>query len=152
MPISARGARNTSASEKPSDAPTRRSTADWSTHDSTSRKVRYQADANLKLAILLATVRQEPAIDFSSAYEAELAGLPDLEVLAAAAKAGRMLVTHDLRTMPRHFGDFLQAAASPGVLLVPQHLPVPEVVDQLILIWAASDADEWLNRICRLPL
>ena len=74
------------------------------------------------------------------------------EVLAAAAKAGRILVTHDFRTMPRHFADFLQTAASPGVLLVSQRLPLPEVVDQLILIWAASNADEWLNRICRLPL
>jgi hypothetical protein len=54
--------------------------------------------------------------------------------------------------MPKHFADFLHSTASPGVLLVSQHLPVTEVVDQLILIWAASDADEWLNRICRLPL
>src|ERR1700680_2762487 len=152
MPISARGARNTSASEKRSVAPSRSSTGDWPTHDSTSRKVRYQADANLKLAILLAAVRQEPTMDFSSALQAELAGLPDLEVLAVAAKAGRILVTHDFRTMPKHFADFLQSAASPGVLLVSQQLPVIEVVDQLILIWAASDADEWLNRICRLPL
>jgi hypothetical protein len=152
MPISARGTRNTSAIEKRSAAPTRRSTGDWSTRDSTSRKVRYQADANLKLAILLAAIRQEPAIDFSSALQAELAGLPDLEVLAAAATAGRILVTHDFRTMPKHFADFLKTAASPGVLLVSQRLPVPEVVDQLILIWAASNADEWLNRICRLPL
>jgi hypothetical protein len=42
--------RNTSASERPSDAPTRRSTRGWPTLDSTSRKVRYQADANLRAA------------------------------------------------------------------------------------------------------
>jgi hypothetical protein len=102
--------------------------------------------------ILLAAVRQEPSMDFSSAMQAELVGLPDPEVLAVAAKAGRILVTHDFRTMPRHFSDFLQTTVSPGVLLVPQRLPISEAVDQLILIWAASDADEWLNRIWRLPL
>jgi len=91
-------------------------------------------------------------MDFSSALQAELVGLPDPEVLAVAAQAGRILVTHDFRTMPIHFADFLQTTASPGVLLVPQRMPVSEAVDQLILIWAASDADEWLNRIWRLPL
>jgi hypothetical protein len=98
--------------------------------------IRYQADANLKQMILLAAKRQEPAMDFSSALQAELAGLPDSEVLAVATKEARILVTHDLRTMHRHFADFLQTATSPGVLLVPQHLPVPEVVDELIFIWA----------------
>jgi predicted nuclease of predicted toxin-antitoxin system len=115
-------------------------------------KVRYQADANLKRRILLAAVRQEPALDFSSADQAGLAGLADSEVLAVAAKDGRILVTHDFRTMPGHFSEFLQDGSSPGVLLVSQRLPVPEVVEQLILIWAASDPEEWVNRICRLPL
>lgn len=115
-------------------------------------KIRYQADADLKRAIVLAALRQEPSLDFSSALQAGLAGLPDREVLAVAAEAGRILVSHDRRTMPKHFSDFVQTAASPGVLLVPQHLTVSEVVDQLILLWAASDPDEWLNRICHLPL
>src|SRR6202035_2272578 len=96
MPISARGKSSTSASERPSDGPTRRSTADWSTHDSTSRKVRYQADANLQHVILLAAVRQEPSMDFSSALQAELVGLPDPEVLAVAAKAGRWTCSDQL--------------------------------------------------------
>lgn len=55
--------------------------------------------------------------------------------------------------MPRHFGDFLQARnSSPGVLLVPQRLPVGDAIEDLVLIWAASDADEWQNRILRIPL
>jgi hypothetical protein len=114
--------------------------------------VRYQADADLKRVILLAVARQEPAVDFRSAADAGLVALPDREVLAAAAKAGRVLVSHDLKTMPRHFGEFVKSSVSPGVLLVPQRLPVPEAVEQLILIWAASEAEEWVNRICILPL
>jgi len=51
--------------------------------------VRYQADADLKRVILLAVARQEPAVDFRSAAEAGLVALPDKEVLAAAAEAGR---------------------------------------------------------------
>ncbi|HVT61699.1 MAG TPA: hypothetical protein VHR45_25290 [Thermoanaerobaculia bacterium] len=54
--------------------------------------------------------------------------------------------------MPKHFADFVQSGVSAGVVLVPQHLPVPVANEQLVLIWAASDPDEWVNRICALPL
>jgi hypothetical protein len=61
--------------------------------------VRYQADADLKRVILLAVARKEPTVDFRSATEAGLVALPDKEVLAAAAEAGRVLVSHDLKTI-----------------------------------------------------
>jgi hypothetical protein len=50
------------------------------------------------------------------------------------------------------FADSLRSNMSAGVLLVPQHLPIPEAVEQLVLIWAASDPEEWVNRSCVLPL
>lgn len=62
-------------------------------------KVRYQADADLNHAIVLAVLRQEPSIDFQTANEAELEGVQDPDVLAMAASAGRILVTHDRKTM-----------------------------------------------------
>ena len=74
-------------------------------------------------------------------------------MLALAAEQNRILVSHDFQTMPRHFGDFLQArGSSPGVLLVPQYLPVGEAVNELVLIWGASDTEEWEDRILRIPL
>ncbi|HEY8020459.1 MAG TPA: DUF5615 family PIN-like protein [Thermoanaerobaculia bacterium] len=84
-------------------------------------KIRFQADADLDHRIVLAAIRQEPSLDFQTAPGAGLAGLSDQQVLASAARAGRLLVTHDLRTMPTHFAAFIQASASPGVLLAPQH-------------------------------
>ena len=94
-------------------------------------------------------------MDFLSAKEAGLRGLPDPEVLAlvlVAAAQDRILVTHDFRTIPRHFGDFLIAREfSPGVLLVSQERPIANVIEELVLIWAASDADEWRNRIVKIP-
>jgi hypothetical protein len=65
----------------------------------------------------------------------------------------RILVSHDFQTMPHHFGDFLQArGSSPGVVVVPQSLPIGEAIEELVLIWGASDAEEWENRILRVPL
>lgn len=115
-------------------------------------KIRFQADANLNQIILLATVRHEPAIDFQTAMAAGLASLSDKEVLAMAAREGRVLVTHDRKTMPRHFSEFITTDTSPGLLIIPQHLSVASAVEDLILIWFATEADEWINRICSLPL
>jgi Domain of unknown function (DUF5615) len=115
-------------------------------------KVRFQADADLNQIILLATIRQEPAIEFQNALVAGLAGIDDSEVLARAAKDGRVLVTHDRKTMPRHFAEFVAREASSGLLVIPQHLPVAQVVEDLILIWSATEAEEWVNRIAVLPL
>jgi hypothetical protein len=115
-------------------------------------KPRFQADADLNQTIVLATLRHEPGIDFQTATMAGLPGLSDSEVLELAAKAGRILVTHDLKTMPRHFGELLLRSHSPGVLLVPQHLPVSAVAEELILIWSVTEASEWADRLVCLPL
>jgi predicted nuclease of predicted toxin-antitoxin system len=115
--------------------------------------VRFLADASLNHDIVAACLRREPAMDFLSAVDAKLEGVSDPEVLALAAHQGRILVTHDLHTMPWHFGEFLVARGrSPGVLLVSQRTPIAEVADWLLLIWAASETEEWDNRILEIPL
>jgi hypothetical protein len=115
-------------------------------------KPRFQADADLSHTIVLAATRREPALDFQSAIVGEVIGLRDPEVLQRAADADRILVTHDRRTMPHHFGAFIQHRRSPGMIVVPQSLAISAVLDDLFLIWSATHADEWVNRICVLPL
>lgn len=114
--------------------------------------IRFLADASLREAIVSGCLRREPAIDFLSANDANLGGVPDPEVLALAAAEGRILVSSDLKTMPRHFGEFLEAGRpSAGVFLVKQHTPVADAIEALLLVWAASDAEEWKNRILEIP-
>lgn len=115
-------------------------------------KIRFLADADLNYPIVAALKRLEPGVDFMTASAAGLEGLPDSEVLEVAARLGRILVTHDRRTMPHHFGEFIQSMTSPGVLIVSQHMPPSEVAKELLLIWSATEAGEWENRICSLPL
>jgi hypothetical protein len=114
--------------------------------------VRFQADADLNQIIVAALVRRAPGVDFRTAELAHLRGLDDREVLALAALEERILVTHDSRTMPRHFGEFAASHRSAGVIIVPQHLPVSVVVDELHLVWGATTPEDWTNRICHLPL
>ena len=115
-------------------------------------KIRFQADADLNQVIVQAVIRQEPSIDFQTAVRADLEGLDDPAVLALAAREGRVLVSHDKKTMPYHFADFIVQQTSAGVLLLPQSLPIAQATEALILIWSATATEEWKNRIFYLPL
>jgi hypothetical protein len=113
---------------------------------------RFQADADLNQGILLATIRHLPVLEFQSATEAGLAGLTDPQVLALSAAQGRILVTHDMRTMPHHFASFIQGSRSPGVIVVPQSMRPAQAAEELLLIASATEVAEWVNRIVFLPL
>ena len=72
--------------------------------------------------------------------------------LESPANEGRILVSHDLRTMPGHFGEFIAGTASPGLILIPQKLKSAVAIEQLLMIGLASEAEEWVNQVCFLPL
>ena len=114
--------------------------------------IRFQADADLNQGILLATIRRLPGLDFQSATEAGLAGLHDPQVLSLSADQDRILVTHDMRTMPHHFASFIQQHRSPGIIVVPQSMGYARAADELLLIASATEMAEGVNRIVFLPL
>ena len=115
--------------------------------------IRFQADNDLKRIIVDATPRREPSIDFQTAAGAGLHGMDDELVLGLASGQGRILVSHDKRTMPRVLAEFVRRGGeSPGLFLViPQHAPVREVAETLVLIWADNRPEEWANLITKIP-
>ena len=68
-----------------------------------------------------------------------------------AAEAGRVVVSHDVSTMPQAFAALRRTGHSPGVLLTPQSWAIAEVIDHLFLIWELTEAVEWQDRICYFP-
>ena len=55
--------------------------------------------------------------------------------------------------MPGHFRDFLAAGhVSPGVLIAPQDTATGAVIESILLVWVASESDEWRDRLVWLPL
>ena len=114
--------------------------------------IRFQADNDLKFGIVKALRNSEPSIDFASAQDANLDNLSDPEVLDRAASEGRILVSHDRRTMLDHFRAHLALGkSSPGVLIVSQGVPIGQVVESLIYIWALSDPLELCDQAHYLP-
>ena len=54
--------------------------------------------------------------------------------------------------MPTEFAEFIVDNQSLGVLIVSRKTALETVIEELILIWSASTAEEWINRIAKIPL
>ena len=87
------------------------------------------------------------------AREVGLKDRSDPEVLAYAAEHGFLLVSHDVNTMVGHaFARIAPGQEMPGLLMVQQSEPIGPVIDALVLIWSASEAEEWAGQVRFLPL
>jgi hypothetical protein len=77
-------------------------------------KLKFLADEDLRRAIVLGVRRREPSVSFIESFEVGSNGKDDLTVLEIAAGEGRLLVSHDARTMPGHFRAFIARQQSPA--------------------------------------
>lgn len=66
---------------------------------------------------------------------------------------GMIVVSHDVNTMPAHAYARLSAGQPvAGLLMVQQTQPIKAMIDNLVLIWSGSQAEEWEKQIVFLPL
>lgn len=69
------------------------------------------------------------------------------------AEEGRVLVTHVIATMPGFAHERVAAGLPmPGLLIVRSALPIALVIEELLVIEAASEPDDWANTVTYLPL
>ena len=115
-------------------------------------KIRFLADANFNQKIVAGLLLREPQIDFELPQRVIPEKIGDPQALELGAARGRIIVTHDVRTMPDHFSEFIAGQRSPGMILVPKKMAIRAAIEDLLLIWQASEAVEWMNRMRRLPL
>jgi hypothetical protein len=113
----------------------------------------FLADHDLNEHIVTGVLRQEPAIDFLRVRDLGMSTVTDSEVLAYAASEGLLVVSHDVNTMPAAAFARLSAGASlAGLFMVPQSSPIAPIIDSLVMIWAASELDEWKDQVVFLPI
>jgi hypothetical protein len=54
--------------------------------------------------------------------------------------------------MTHHFWERLAAGnSSPGLFVVPQQSAIGAIIESLLVVWSASQAEEWRNRVEYLP-
>lgn len=113
-------------------------------------KPRFVGDANLNGGIISGLSRRNSAIDLIPSDSLGLRGLADDKVLAIAADSDRILLTHDHRTVPNYFADFLQTHSSSGVIVIHQGMSIVTAIDGLERVWEAYSHDDWMDRIAYL--
>jgi hypothetical protein len=114
---------------------------------------RFLADEDLRHAIVRATRRFDPVLEFSTATEVGLSGALDPAVLEFARTNRWLVVSHDVNTMKAAAEAHIAAGHGiSGLLLAPQFRATRPIAESLVLIWAASEAEEWRDRIVYLPL
>jgi hypothetical protein len=115
--------------------------------------LRFAADENLKGDILDGLLRRKPELDILRVQDVGLLGAADPAILAWAAEAGRVLLTHDINTLPGFAYDRILAGhPMPGVFAIRQSLSIGEVIEDLLFLVECSHEGEWEGQVRYLPL
>ena len=113
----------------------------------------FLADHDFNESIISGVLRREPTVAFAHVGDFGLQEEPDDGILDFAAGRGWIVVSHDVNTMPAAaFSRLSSGLPLPGLFVVSQSVPVIAVIESLILIWAASEAEEWSGQVLFLPL
>jgi hypothetical protein len=113
----------------------------------------FLCDHDLNEAIYDGVRRREPVIEIIRVREVGLREASDPEVLEYAAQHGLIVVSHDANTMTAHaYNRIAQGEKMSGLFVVQQKSPIGPVVSNLVLIWSATDSEEWEGRVQYLPL
>ena len=117
-------------------------------------RVLFLFDEDVRRAVPAGLRRREPSADAIWVDDVGLQGCDDDDLLEWAAIHGRLVVTHDVSTMTTALSERLEAGGpSAGVVFVPQAgMGIGEIIDDLLIIWTATQAEEWHGHSVFLPL
>jgi hypothetical protein len=54
--------------------------------------------------------------------------------------------------MPHWYSQCVEGRRCAGLILVPGTVPIRDAIEDLLMIWHVTEAEEWTNRIEWLPL
>ena len=116
-------------------------------------QVRYLADHDLNEQIVSGVLRREPTIEFIHVRDIGPGNRLDADVLEWSAQRGFVVVSHDVNTMAAAAYERLgRGEKMTGLILVPQLEPIGTIIEDLILIGSATEAEEWSGAVAFLPL
>lgn len=80
-------------------------------------------------------------------------GTLDPEILVYCELNSLILVTNNRHSMPVHLRDHLaQGRHVPGIFVMNPGMSVGETIEELLLIWRASNEEEYHDRLFFLPI
>lgn len=115
--------------------------------------LRLLADQNFNGRILRGLRRRGAILDLVRTLDVGLASLVDPEVLEWAAKEDRIVVSHDVNTLPAFAYDRVRAGQSmPGVFIIPASMAIGQAVDELEFAAEAVAVEECKDQVIYFPL
>jgi predicted nuclease of predicted toxin-antitoxin system len=109
-------------------------------------------DQDLDHDILRGLIRRIPQLDAVTAFEIGMSEATDPQLLIRAAQEGRIIITHDRKTMPAHAADLIGEGENiAGLFVVPRSMPLHQALEDLELMITCSENEEWVNVIRYLP-
>ena len=115
--------------------------------------MKFLTDENFEGAIFRGLLRHKPNIDLVRVQDVGLSEVDDPTILEWANEEGRILLTHDRRTMPRYaYKRMAEGKSIAGMLVMKATIPVGQAIEDILLIEAASTSAEWVNMVQDLPL
>ena len=111
------------------------------------------ADENFNGAIVRGLLRLRPELDLVRVQDVGLTGISDPELLAWAAAAQRVILTHDVTTLRKYAEERVRAGLPmAGLIEAGEHVAIREAIEDLLLIAECSQSGEWEGLVCFLPL
>jgi predicted nuclease of predicted toxin-antitoxin system len=115
--------------------------------------IRFVADENFNNHIVRGLLLRNPEVDIVRIHDVGLSSADDPTILEWTVKESRILLTHDVETMPDFAYTRVRAGLPiPAIFIVDQDIPIGQVIDDLSLIVECSEENEWDGQIHYLPL
>ena len=96
---------------------------------------------------------KKPDLDLVRVQDVGLMGVDDPTILEWAAQQNRVLLTHDILTIPNFaYERIRQGLPMPGVVEVPDHLPIGRAIEEILILIECSTPEDLENRVEFLPL
>jgi hypothetical protein len=118
-------------------------------------KIRFLLDENLSPKLKSAVLRFDPEIDILRVGDIDTPSLGTLdpEILSYLEISQRLLVTDNRKSMPAHLEDYWTSDGHIwGLLWLRPNETLSKWAEELYLIWEASEAEEWIDKIGWIPL
>ena len=115
--------------------------------------LKFLADENFGTAILRGLLRRNPNLDIVRVQDHGLANTDDSVILEWASTQDRIVLTHDLRTMPNFAYERIgRQQKMPGLIAMRQDIHIGTAINDILLIIECMTVDELENGVLRLPL
>ena len=115
--------------------------------------MKYAADENFNRRILVGLRARLPELDIIRIQDTEMYQAPDPELLEWVATEKRILLTHDVKTIPAYVYERVRLGQPvPGIIEVHDDTPIGQAIDDLEILIGAGTPQDFENQVKYVPI